>query len=282
MVLSSDVIKSEYDFRDYKIIRLRNGLQALIVHDPAISSKHKSEDEDDGKIKLLTAAVALTVGVGNLDSLELYGLPHLIEHVYSPKSEKFSEDDGSENFSEDDGIEKLSEDDESENVSKNDGFRDFIYEHGGYANACTYAEFTSYQFNIREKYLKAALERFANCLIEPVIEELALKKEVGIIDSEFYEEKDNHQRILECLRSHTLIESHPYHNVFHGGNKQSLMGDKDDYGDLRDKVVKFHRENYQGKKMKLVVIGGDLDPPDNTSWHPPFEDPMMISTFSPT
>ncbi|CAJ2657733.1 unnamed protein product [Trifolium pratense] len=34
--------------------------------------------------------------------------------------------------------------------------------------------------------------------------------------------------------------------------------------------------------MKLVVIGGDLDPPDNTSWHPPFEDPMMISTFSPT
>ncbi|CAJ2658600.1 unnamed protein product [Trifolium pratense] len=184
MVLSSDVIKSEYDFRDYKIIRLRNGLQALIVHDPAISSKHKSEDEDDGKIKLLTAAVALTVGVGNLDSLELYGLPHLIEHVYSPKSEKFSEDDGSENFSEDDGIEKLSEDDESENVSKNDGFRDFIYEHGGYANACTYAEFTSYQFNIREKYLKAALERFANCLIEPVIEELALKKEVEIIDSE--------------------------------------------------------------------------------------------------
>jgi hypothetical protein len=52
MVLSNVINKSEYDFRDYKIIRLKNGLEALIVHDPAISSKHKSEEEN-GKTKLL-------------------------------------------------------------------------------------------------------------------------------------------------------------------------------------------------------------------------------------
>jgi hypothetical protein len=52
MVLSNVINKSEYDFRDYKIIRLKNGLEALIVHDPAISSKHKSEEEN-GKRKLL-------------------------------------------------------------------------------------------------------------------------------------------------------------------------------------------------------------------------------------
>jgi hypothetical protein len=39
------------------------------------------------------------------------------------------------------------------------------------------------------------------------------------------------------------------------GNKQSLMRDND-CGDLREKVLKFHRENYHGTKMKLVVIGG--------------------------
>ncbi|KAK2447643.1 Insulinase (Peptidase family M16) family protein [Trifolium repens] len=52
MVLSNVINKSEYDFRDYKIIRLKNGLEALIVHDPAISSKYKSEEEN-GKTKLL-------------------------------------------------------------------------------------------------------------------------------------------------------------------------------------------------------------------------------------
>ncbi|KAK2393950.1 Insulinase (Peptidase family M16) family protein [Trifolium repens] len=227
MVLSNVINKSEYDFRDYKIIRLKNGLEALIVHDPAISSKHKSEEEN-GKRKLLTAAVALTIGVGSLDSpTEVYGLPHLIEHVYSPKSDE-----------------------------ENNGFRDFISEHGGFTNACTTAEYTTHHFDIREKYLKAALERFANCFIKPVIEEAALEAEVEAIDSEFCEEKDNQGRILECLRSHTLKQSHLYHNVFHCGNKQSLMRDND-CGDLREKVLKFHRENYHGTKMKLVVIGGE-------------------------
>jgi secreted Zn-dependent insulinase-like peptidase len=39
------------------------------------------------------------------------------------------------------------------------------------------------------------------------------------------------------------------------GNKQSLMRDND-CGALREKVLKFHRQNYHGTKMKLVVIGG--------------------------
>jgi hypothetical protein len=91
--------------------------------------------------------------------------------------------------------------------------------------------------------------RFANCFIKPVIEEAALEAEVEAIDSgmfhfnlvkliylfsvfkaktynlksftiintEFCEEKDNQGRILECLRSHTLKQSHLYHNVFHCG-----------------------------------------------------------------
>jgi secreted Zn-dependent insulinase-like peptidase len=42
------------------------------------------------------------------------------------------------------------------------------------------------------------------------------------------------------------------------GNKQSLMRDND-CGALREKVLKFHRQNYHGTKMKLVVISVEVN-----------------------
>ncbi|KAJ2392377.1 metalloprotease, partial [Coemansia sp. RSA 2603] len=61
-----DLNKSESDVREYRLIRLPNGLTAMMVHDD-IESK---------------ACAALDVNVGSLaDPPELQGLAHFCEHL---------------------------------------------------------------------------------------------------------------------------------------------------------------------------------------------------------
>ncbi|XP_062013894.1 nardilysin-like [Rosa rugosa] len=73
---SSDdiVIKSPNDKRLYRVIKLENGLTALLNHDPQ-------------------AAAAMCVGIGSFsDSLEAQGLAHFLEHMLFMGSTKFPDE----------------------------------------------------------------------------------------------------------------------------------------------------------------------------------------------
>ncbi|CAG7852790.1 SubName: Full=Related to STE23-Metalloprotease involved in a-factor processing {ECO:0000313/EMBL:CCA70314.1} [Serendipita indica DSM 11827] len=65
-VFSTPIEKAELDDREYRVIRLENGLQALLIHDGTTDK----------------AAAAMDVGVGHLsDPDDIPGLAHFCEHL---------------------------------------------------------------------------------------------------------------------------------------------------------------------------------------------------------
>lgn len=66
VLLTDSLEKPSIDDRDYRVIRLENHLEALLVHDPETDK----------------ASAALDVGVGNFSDEEgMPGMAHAVEHV---------------------------------------------------------------------------------------------------------------------------------------------------------------------------------------------------------
>jgi insulysin len=67
-LLTDRLEKPSLDDRDYRVVRLQNGLEALLVHDPETDK----------------ASAALDVNVGNFsDEDGMPGMAHAVEHVGS-------------------------------------------------------------------------------------------------------------------------------------------------------------------------------------------------------
>lgn len=86
MKLTSEVellqtpLKSESDKKNYKLIKLSNGLKALLIGRP-------ESEENEAAIKESCSAVCLCIDVGSFeDPLEVQGLCHFLEHMVSKLS----------------------------------------------------------------------------------------------------------------------------------------------------------------------------------------------------
>lgn len=76
-------LKSESDKKDYRLIKLSNGLKVLLVRNAELIG-------EGGTFRNNSAAVALTVNVGSFDDPpEIQGLSHFLEHMVSKCSIKF-------------------------------------------------------------------------------------------------------------------------------------------------------------------------------------------------
>ncbi|PRQ34798.1 putative insulysin [Rosa chinensis] len=253
---SSDdiVIKSPNDKRLYRVIKLENGLTALLIHDPQVypqgppdhSSDVEQREEDseavvegeEGEVKTKEeggasqtkkAAAAMCVGIGSFsDPLEAQGLAHFLEHMLFMGSTKFP--------------------DENEYAS-------YLSKHGGSSNAHTETEHTCYYFDVKREFLKGALKRFSQFFVSPLMKSEAMAREVQAIDSEFNTVLQNDFCRLQQLQGHTSSPGHPF-NKFSWGNKKSLDDAKKKGINLQEQILKLYRDNYHGGLMKLVVIGG--------------------------
>lgn len=107
------LIKSEGDPKDYRLIKLPNGLKALLMKTKTeASSEHES-----------LAAANVTVGVGSFDETErALGLAHFLEHMVHMGSERYPEESG---------------------------YNDFLTANGGRRNAMTNCEYTTYFLDVR-------------------------------------------------------------------------------------------------------------------------------------
>ena len=184
-------IKSANDQKEYKCIKLPNGLTVLLISDTSydLSKLDKEENDEDTENKhassgLKLSAASLCVGVGAFsDPLELPGLAHFLEHMLFMGSKKYP----------------------TENE-----YKKFIKDHGGYANAWTYHELTSFHFEIQRKHFKEGLDMFAQFFIAPLMLKSAMEREREAVDSE------NQMRIpKDFLRTIMVYESvanknHPY------------------------------------------------------------------------
>lgn len=84
MIITNDVTtlekpqKSSSDTKNYKLIKLANGLKALLVKNPKLARNCS----DGSTVKNTLSAVALCIDVGSFeDPLEVQGLCHFLEHM---------------------------------------------------------------------------------------------------------------------------------------------------------------------------------------------------------
>ncbi|XP_031625679.1 nardilysin-like [Contarinia nasturtii] len=249
--------KSENDKKSYRVIRLKNGLKALLISDPTQkSAPHEdavksdaldamatiSEDEEEtesddeqsddevengshGEKRGKLAACSLCVDVGSFsDPRQIQGLAHFLEHMIFMGSEKYP----------------------NENE-----FDQFMQKAGGFDNADTDFDETSFYFETREEFLDDALDRFSQFFKAPLMLKEAMTREREAVESEFASKKNG-----EDVRRGQLISSlgSPLHpsSIFAWGNLETL---KDNIADdvLYEKVHEFRKRHYSAHRMYLCL-----------------------------
>ncbi|XP_048256262.1 nardilysin-like [Haliotis rufescens] len=261
-VLNVDPVKSANDKKNYRIIRLKNGLRVLLVSHPTpegfsmdmgeSSSESESEgdssdgsdgsgEEEEMEIDMpdtkrkegneKKSAAALCVGAGSFcDPDDIPGFAHFLEHMVFMGSSVYPEE--------------------------ND-FDDYLGKHGGDSNACTDCEMTTFYFEIQRKYFRKCLDKLAHFFISPLLKKDCVDREIEAVDSEFQmTTSSDNDRVNEMI-SKTAKKGHPM-SRFMGGNAKSLKTDPEKnglniYGRLRD----FYESMYCANYMTLVLQSMD-------------------------
>ncbi|XP_046617809.1 nardilysin-like [Neodiprion virginianus] len=262
-------VKSENDKKDYRVIKLPNGLTALLISDVrSISADQVDDDDDDddytdeeesgseesgsesdeeeedndaasdvsdGDIdshgnkrprrEEKMAACGLCVGVGSFsDPSEIPGMAHFLEHMVFMGSEKYPQE--------------------------ND-FSSFVSKHGGSDNASTGYEETTFYFEIQEKQLFSALDRFAQFFISPLMKRDAITREREAIESEFQMALPSDFYRKEQLFCSLAQPGHPA-SKFAWGNlitlRDNVVDDK-----LYEELHKFRERHYSAHRMTLAL-----------------------------
>ena len=184
------------------------------------------------------AAACMSVGVGHLsDPPEYPGLAHFCEHMCFLGSNKYP--------------------DEGE-------YREFLSQHGGFANAFTATEETSFGFEVSPEHLLAALDRFAHCFLHPLFAESAVMREVMAVDSEHKMNLNSDAHRVFQLHKSLVQPAHPY-SKFGTGCRETLLGDAGEEGQdeaardaacarLRAALCTFHERYYGADNMVLCVF----------------------------
>ncbi|XP_044007483.1 nardilysin-like [Aphidius gifuensis] len=261
-------VKSENDKKDYKVIKLPNGLTALLIadlhddnksinchqgdslqsEDDESESDNSDDDVDSGdsgdseevdgidngddcqkrkssNVEEKMAACGLCVGVGSFsDPPEIPGMAHFLEHMVFMGSTKYP--------------------------LEND-FDVFIKKHGGSNNASTECEQTTFYFEINEKYLLPALDRFAQFFVSPLMLRDAITREREAVESEFQMALP-----LDSYRKEQLFCSFAEHDhpsrKFTWGNlvtlKDNVTEDK-----LYETLHEFRERHYSAHRMTVTI-----------------------------
>jgi nardilysin len=286
-----ELLVSPEDKRSYRMIALGNGLVALLVHDPEIgellveqrctqkqegessaesrgtqqrpkrqragggfgmgccASAPKTSDEESQSMgseddeeddysdeegdsgdeegpKTKSAAAALTVGVGSFaDPPHVQGLAHFLEHMLFMGSERYTDENEAE---------------------------EYLSAHGGYSNAYTDVEHTTFYFELEPGpgVLDGALDRWSAFFSCPLIKEECLGREIDAVNSEFQGVEQNDTCRQQQLLSHDAKPGHPCCN-FLWGNAKSLKSA------TRDDLMSFWKQHYNASVSKLVILGGE-------------------------
>ena len=291
--LSSELLKPKNDKRQYRLVELRNGLRALLIHDAEITAPEETvaptracctdilrggahftslddvaDDASPGSSKM--AACALCLGVGSMSDPEsVQGLAHYVEHMVFMGTAAHPNENG---------------------------WNKYLSSHGGQDNGETDSETTTFYFDVHPNYLQPALGRFVQFFISPLFKWGGSRREVQAIDSEFEQALQADVCREQQLLWHLCDPAHPYH-AFGWGNKRSLVDlPKASKIPVRSELLAFHRKHYSSRLMTLAIIGNEpLDTlqswvesacsaiPDRTSPRPSFgaSPPPLPSSLLP-
>ncbi|KEY67145.1 hypothetical protein S7711_03006 [Stachybotrys chartarum IBT 7711] len=226
VLLTDHLEKPSLDNRDYRVVRLDNELEALLVHDPETDK----------------ASAALDVHVGNFsDEDGMPGMAHAVEHLLFMGTKKFPvENDYSQYLAANSG---------SSNAYTAATSTNYFFE---VAAKPANDEDPS---DTNPSPLRGALDRFAQFFIEPLFLASTLDRELKAVDSENKKNLQNDTWRLHQLEKSLSNPKHPYCH-FSTGNLEVLKTQPESEGiNVRDKFIEFHGKHYSANRMKLVVLG---------------------------
>ena len=218
-------IKNGTDKKDYRLIRLSNGLKVLLI-------KTAGNDKEGDAPKEKMAALALSVSVGgNDDPKEINGLSHFLEHMVFMGSEKYP--------------------------VEND-FIQYLTNEGGSTNAFTTSEQTVFFFDVNEDAFVGAVDILAQFFITPLLLKDGVDREIESVESEFQMGFTSSYRRKNQIMLTLAQQDHPIAS-FIVGNSTTLR-----HNTTVDEVYKKlneHREKYYvAKRMNLSIQSTyDLD-----------------------
>ncbi|KAK3340911.1 Metalloenzyme, LuxS/M16 peptidase-like protein [Neurospora tetraspora] len=218
--------KPSLDDRSYRVIRLPNKLEALLVHDPTTDK----------------ASAALDVNVGSFsDEDDMPGMAHAVEHLLFMGTKKYPV-----------------ENDYSQYLSTNSGSSNAFTAatHTNY-----YFEVSAKPSNDEElsatnpSPLYGALDRFAQFFVAPLFLANTLDRELQAVDSENKKNLQNDTWRLHQLDKSISNPKHPYCH-FSTGNLETLKVLPESKGvNVREKFIEFYQKHYSANRMKLCVLG---------------------------
>ncbi|KNC32106.1 Insulin-degrading enzyme [Lucilia cuprina] len=175
------------------------------------------------------SAAALAVQVGHMsDPDNLPGLAHFCEHMLFLGTEKYPHENG---------------------------YTTYLSQSGGSSNAATYPLMTKYHFYVAPEKLDEALDRFAQFFIGPLFTPSATEREINAVNSEHEKNLSSDVWRIRQVQRHLAKEGHAY-KKFGSGNKTTLYEiPKQNNIEIRDELLKFHKQWYSSNIMSLAVIG---------------------------
>ncbi|KAL9018416.1 MAG: hypothetical protein Q9185_004259 [Variospora sp. 1 TL-2023] len=226
--IADELEKPATDDRSYRVIRLSNKLEALLVHDP---------DTDK-------ASASVNVNVGSFsDADDMPGMAHAVEHLLFMGTEKYPvENDYNQYLSAHSGYSNA-----YTSSTETNYFFEVAASSSRDSDASTNGAVTS--------PLYGALDRFAQFFIAPLFLSSTLDRELKAVDSENKKNLQSDVWRLSQLKKSLSNPEHPYHH-FSTGNLQTLRDEPRKRGvNIRDKFIQFHHKHYSANRMKLVVLG---------------------------
>lgn len=214
------------DNRTYRVIRLENRLEVLLVHDP---------DTDK-------ASAAMDVNVGNFsDEDDMPGMAHAVEHLLFMGTKKYPVENAYSQY--------LSAHSGSSNAYTGATSTNYFFDVAGKPSDDGDAS------DANPSPLHGALDRFAQFFIEPLFLASTLDRELRAVDSENKKNLQNDQWRFHQLEKSLSNPKHPYCH-FSTGNLDVLKIQPESRGiNVRDKFIEFYNKHYSANLMKLVVLG---------------------------
>ncbi|XP_011060486.1 PREDICTED: nardilysin-like [Acromyrmex echinatior] len=207
-------VKSENDKKDYRVIRLRNDLTALLISDIYLKTdafQDKNDERDEKK-----AACSLCVGVGCFSETDIQDVANLFKHMVFVGSEKYSEETN---------------------------FKTFIKKRGGFVDVSTDSEQTTFYFTIQEKYLFLALDRFAQGFIKPLMTKDIITRERKNICE---------YKLVPCDEKEQLSSTQTDSVNEYAQDSFVTFSNMDD-NKLCEELHKFRNRYYNAHKMTLAI-----------------------------
>nr|XP_055197573.1 nardilysin isoform X2 [Nyctereutes procyonoides] len=288
-----EIVKSPSDPKQYRYIKLRNGLQALLISDLSNmegktgdatddeeeEEEEEDDDDDDDEDEDSGAEIEDDDEEGfdeeeefddddehdddDLDT-EDNELEELEERAEARKktTEKQSAAAlcvGVGSFADPDDLPGLAHFLEhmvfmgSLKYPDENGFDAFLKKHGGSDNASTDCERTVFQFDVQRKYFKEALDRWAQFFIHPLMIRDAIDREVEAVDSEYQLARPSDANRKEMLFGSLARPGHPMGKFFWGNAETLKHEPKRNNIDTHARLREFWMRYYSAHYMTLVV-----------------------------